>query len=109
MDNYNSADWAALLKQARFSAILSLSYFVLWLVVGFVVWRIHKYLNTNSTFLYRHLGELTRPYDHYKPAPYLMAVFVLYWATVFVLSCIYLIPDFWAGFFNPAFWALKHY
>ena len=86
--------WSVLLKQAPISAITDLALFCLSLIVGFVLYRLHKYFTR------------TEEYDNNEFTTILMIGLFVFWG-VFLLICVFSFQNIITGLYNPEYWALK--
>lgn len=92
--------WGILVKQAPISATIDLIYFVIIVISGIILFKIHQYLGketetTNS--IYCEKGENVA-------VPMVIAAMI--WVICFII-CFFSIGNIINGFFNPEYWALK--
>lgn len=93
--------WAVLIKQAPISALTDLLYFILVIIGGIILWKIHKYLSKD-----RGEDKNSIYYDEENIVIIPMFIVSIVWAIIFI-ACFFSIGDIINGFFNPEYWALK--
>lgn len=93
--------WSVLVKQASFAAIINLIYFVLVIVVGVLLWKLHVYFSKE-----RGASKRSIYYIHEENVIVPMATAVLVWIGFFI-ACICLIDDIIIGFLHPEYWAIR--
>lgn len=93
--------WSVLVKQASFGAIIDLIYFVLVIVVGVLLWKLHVYFSKE-----RGASKRSIYYIHEENVIVPMATAVLVWIGFFI-ACIFLIDDIIIGFLHPEYWAIR--
>jgi len=92
--------WGVLIKQAFVSAVTDLIYFIIVLIAGFGLFKLHKFLaksNENGDCIYEDWEEVSIP-------P--MILFAIIWAILFI-ACFFSIGNIINGFLNPEYWALS--
>ena len=91
--------WGVLIRQAPISAITDLIYFMLVILGGIALYKIHKRLmkeDESGDSVYYNLEE---------GAIVPMAIAVIIWAVIFII-CFFSLGNMINGFFNPEYWAL---
>jgi phosphotransferase system glucose/maltose/N-acetylglucosamine-specific IIC component len=93
--------WTVLVKQAPISAATDALYFILVIIGGIFLWKLHKYLSKER-------GEYKHSiyYDEEENVTIPMFIAVIIWAILFIV-CFSSIGNIINGFFNPEYWALK--
>lgn len=94
--------WGVLIKQAPMDSVINLILMALTVVLGLVIYRVHKH------FLYEpeELGKESI-YEEYGPGagiPMIMASIVF---LIMVMGSLFAIESVINGFFNPEYWALQ--
>lgn len=93
--------WGILVKQAPISAITNLTFFILMVISGVLLYKLHRYLGTYQEKLRDSVyGDL----DELAIVP--MFVVVVIWCISFLVA-MFSLGGVVNGFFNPEFWALK--
>lgn len=90
--------WGVLIKQAFISAITDLVFFVIAIILGVLLVKIHRYLSdSNNRINYHKTGDsITHP----------MIIFSSLWI-IFFLVMLFSWGNIINGFFNPEYWALQ--
>jgi tetrahydromethanopterin S-methyltransferase subunit D len=91
--------WSVLIKQASISAATSLIYFVLLILGGVVLYKIHKRLMKKDE-------DGDNVYDLKEMAIIPMIIAVIIWAIIFII-CFFELGNVINGFLNPEYWALS--
>lgn len=97
--------WGVLIRQSYISAISTIITDIIIILLGFVLWKVHKY------FMKTQRLDSMRDYEKYGDSEstltILMTVCVfVYSVLIVVMLC--RISDIINGFFNPEYWALNH-
>ena len=90
--------WSILLKQAPVSAIIDLIYFILTIIGGIILYKVHKYLASEKN------GEESI-YDENGGFVICIMIFATLIWTVLFIACFFSIGNIINGFFNPEYWA----
>jgi len=85
--------WVTLLKQAHVSATMSLLFFIIVIIVGILLFKLHKRLMKENK-------------DEYSVFALPMIISAISWAILFITSLTFL-GDIINGFINPEYWALN--
>lgn len=94
--------WGVLLKQARISATITLIYFLLCIVVGFVFYKLHiSFSRTDS----KNPHSNNAYYEH-EELGIIMSIAVGVWGICFILVTMSL-SNIFNGYLNPEYWALN--
>jgi len=93
--------WAVLLKQAPISAATDALYFILMIIWGVVLWKLHLYLSKKN-------GEYDLSiYDKQEENVIIpMVTLTLIWGIWFI-AFFFSIGNIINGFLHPEYWALK--
>lgn len=93
--------WTVLIKQASISAATDILYFILVIIGGIFLFKLHKYLSKER-------GEYEQSiyFDKEEIVTIPMIIVAVIWGICFI-TCFFLIGDIINGFFNPEYWALK--
>ena len=93
--------WTVLLKQAPISAATDALYFILVIIAGIGLWKLHRYLSKER-------GEYEHSiyYDQEETVIIPMVIIAIIWGICFI-ACFFSIGNIINGFFNPEYWALK--
>jgi uncharacterized Tic20 family protein len=92
--------WSVLLKQAPISAITDLVFFAFTIILGVVIYKVHKHLLAEKD------GNNSIYYDLEEGAVVPMIFVLVIWAIMFI-ACLCSIGNIINGFLNPEYWALK--
>ena len=92
--------WTVLLKQAPISAAIDALYFILVIIGGIIIYRVHKYLGKETDDKY----SIYYVKEGFVAIPMIFAAMI--WAICFI-ACFFSIGNIINGFFNPEYWALK--
>jgi ABC-type multidrug transport system permease subunit len=92
--------WTVLIKQAPISAATDALYFILVIIGGIILYRVHKYLGKETD------GNNSIYYDQEENVIIPMGIAAIIWAICFI-ACFFSIGNIINGFFNPEYWALK--
>jgi len=91
--------WVSLLKQAHLCAKTSLLFFIIVIIVGILLFKLHKRLmkeNKDEYSVFDLNGKFALP----------MIIGAISWAILFITSLTFL-GDIINGFINPEYWALN--
>lgn len=91
--------WSVLLKQASITATTTLIQTIIVLLIGFVLYGLHKKfskktINTRSS------------YEEHDFLGFTMVVVTIIYG-LFLICCFLYIPEIIYGYFNPEYWALN--
>lgn len=88
--------WSVLLRQALFSAITDTIMIVIWMAVGYIIYKAHSRLEKKEEYYY----------DNHAGIAVFMAISAAIWGIV-MLFCFFSVPSIINGLFNPEYWALN--
>lgn len=93
--------WSVLIKQAPISALTTLFQMVLFVVVGIILFKIHKWLCQTPE------GNYNSRYDDYEELAVIPMLLAGIGYIIVMIILFFCISDVVNGFFNPEYWALK--
>lgn len=95
--------WGVLIKQAPISATVKLGELIFTIIMGFVLWKIHKWLCEKRG----PYNSIESRYEEYGELAYFpMGLAFVGWGIVMIIT-FFMINNIIAGFFNPEYWALN--
>jgi hypothetical protein len=93
--------WHVLLKQARISATITLFYFIASLIIGVIIYKLHRRFMTTPEK--PHSNNL---YYEHEELGAIMVVVAAIWGICFIWI-ISSLSNIFNGYFNPEYWALN--
>ena len=87
--------WGVLIRQAPISATITLVYFVVLLLIGFGLFRLHKYFMKEDA------------YDNYNNDPMLLMIILSAAWVILMVICFLNLDNIFIGYFNPEYWAIN--
>jgi uncharacterized membrane-anchored protein len=91
--------WSVLLKQAQVSAIMNLILLIVIIVVGIVLYKLHKHFSKETS-------DYGNVYENNEITQFIMILSFIGWLVIMLFSPILSIKNIINGFFYPEYWAL---